>query len=154
MLPKINALKHTYASTNLRWPVTVIPWVFFKLHVRTWNSTCARRHGCFLHVEFKKTRGLTVQATVRICLLCARYCDEIVTCHIPPPNSSSYFGVSAIFGIVILMTFAATLDICGVTSRLFYYYLYGCNRFLKSNRWCVSTLPIRQVTLRCIFLRK
>ena len=38
---------------------------------------------------------------------------------IPSPNSSSSFEVSAIFWIVILMTFVATLRIYGIASRNF-----------------------------------
>ena len=38
---------------------------------------------------------------------------------IPLPSSSSSFEVAAIFGMVILMTFVATLRIYGITSRNF-----------------------------------
>ena len=43
----------------------------------------------------------------------------VVMRFIPPSNSSSSFEVSAILGIVILMTFVATLRIYGIASRNF-----------------------------------
>jgi len=49
---------------------------------------------------------------------CAR-CSLVVMRFIPPLNSSSSFEVSAIFGMIILMTFVATLDIYGIASRDF-----------------------------------
>jgi len=39
--------------------------------------------------------------------------------RILPPNSSSSFEVSAIFGMVILMAFVAMLGICGIASGNF-----------------------------------
>jgi len=45
--------------------------------------------------------------------------DVVVMYFIPPPNGSSYFEVSAIFGMVILMTFVAMLRIYGIASRNF-----------------------------------
>jgi len=54
---------------------------------------------------------------------------------IPPPNGSSYFEVSAIFGIVILMTLVATLQIYGIASRNF------INTFMGSPTILVFFLP-------------
>jgi len=45
--------------------------------------------------------------------------DVVVMRFIPPPNGSSYFEMSAIFGVVILMTLVATLRIYGNASRNF-----------------------------------
>ena len=50
---------------------------------------------------------------------CLFLCDVVVMRFIPPPNGSSYFEASAIFGMVILMTFVATLQIYGIASRNF-----------------------------------
>ena len=43
----------------------------------------------------------------------------ITVCLIMQRSSSSSFEVSAIFGMVILMTFVAMLGICGIASRNF-----------------------------------
>jgi len=45
--------------------------------------------------------------------------NVVVMRFIPPPNSSSSFEVSTIFGMVILMTFVAMLDIYAIVSRNF-----------------------------------
>jgi len=48
---------------------------------------------------------------------CLLLCDVVVMRFITPPNSSSFFEVSAIIWDVILMTFVATLYTYGIASR-------------------------------------
>ena len=50
----VNDVQRVYGPlpTVARKAVTVNLRVFFKLHVRTWNSTCTRRHGWRANVEF------------------------------------------------------------------------------------------------------
>ena len=76
--------------------------------------------------------------------------DVVVMRFIPPPNSSWSFEVSAFFGMVILMTFVATLHIYGIASRN----VTSISIVSPTSRVCTVLLQLCDVTqpLHCIII--
>ena len=73
----------------------------------------------FCLISLHYVNGINKVMMNLIRLLCAWYCNAALMWRIPPPNSSTSFEVSAIFGMVILITFVCALKTISLLSWTF-----------------------------------